>query len=62
MRPDRSIFMLLIWLVLVPLSCVYLVILVFKVTFVCFQVLRPKCAKRSKMEPFGAKRMDEVKS
>ncbi|CAN6586207.1 unnamed protein product [Malus baccata var. baccata] len=52
---DRSIFMLLNWLVLAHLGCVYLAILVFKVTFVCFQVLRSKCAKRSKMELFGAK-------
>ena len=58
---DRSIFMLLNWLVLVHLSCVYLAILVFKVTFVCFQVLRPKCAKRSKLEPFGAKGIEVLK-
>ncbi|KAM1870706.1 hypothetical protein ACFX14_046800 [Malus domestica] len=42
---DRSIFMRLNWLVLMLLRYVSLVILVFKVTFVCFQILRPKCAK-----------------
>ena len=51
---DRSIFMRLNWLVLVLLRCVSLVILVFKVTFMCFQVLRTKYAYMCILESFGA--------
>ena len=39
---DRSIFMRLSWLVLVHLCRVSLVILMFKVIFVCFQILWTK--------------------
>jgi len=43
------------WLVLVHLCCVFLVILVFKGIFVCFQILRTMYARRCILEPFGAK-------
>ncbi|KAM1100544.1 hypothetical protein ACFX2B_006923 [Malus domestica] len=51
---DRSIFMRLSWLVLVHLCRVSLVILMFKVIFVCFQTLSTKYARRCILEAFGA--------
>ena len=51
---DMSIFMRLSWLVLVHLCRVSLVILMFKVIFVCFQILWTKYARRCILEAFGA--------
>ena len=47
--------MRLSWLVLVHLCRVSLVILMFKVIFVCFQILWTKYARRCILEYFGAK-------
>ncbi|EKB43275.1 hypothetical protein B857_03967 [Solibacillus isronensis B3W22] len=46
--------MRLSWLVLVHLCRVSLVILMFKVIFVCFQTLSTKYARRCILEAFGA--------
>ena len=46
--------MRLSWLVLVHLCRVSLVILMFKVIFVCFQILWTKYARRCILEAFGA--------